>query len=58
MIGTDTNGDGKPDIIAIDRGENGTIDIWYVDIDYDGKPDATGTDTNGDGKPDKFKKIV
>ena len=40
-----------------DKGENGKIDIWYVDTNYDGKPDASGIDTNGDGKPDKFKKI-
>ena len=43
--------------IAIDKGENGKIDIWYVDTNYDGKPDASGIDTNGDGKPDKFKKV-
>ena len=42
---------------AISWEEKFELDIWYVDTNFDGKPDASGVDTNGDGKPDKFKKI-
>lgn len=38
-LNLDTDGDGKPDAVA-------------VDIDGDGKPDAIGFDTTGDGEVD------
>ena len=57
IIAVDKNEDGKPDIIAVDKNEDGKTDIWIEDKDFDGKANFKAADMDGDGILDKFVSI-
>ena len=48
----DTNGDGKIDLVGIDRDHNGKMDAYLVDEDKDGRMDYMLLDRNENGKPE------
>ena len=51
---SDADGDGQPDIMAIDQNNDGLIDYIEIDTDGDGKADFVAIDTDFNGKFDTF----